>query len=133
MAHDHDVYMTLTDAAAQQEDALGLALYLPRLAELAQRDNHKLYRAIAHRARGVAQRLAGEFGEAQAQLYAALDLFGELGTHWQMGRTLAELGEMESARGVQDGAQSFFARALVEFETLGAAPDAARVRSKLHA
>lgn len=131
MAHDHDVYMTLADAAAQQEDAAGLALYLPRLEELAQRDSHRLYLGIAHRARGVAHRLAREFEEAHAQLDAALELFGELGTHWQIGRTLAELGELEATREAQEDAQRYFARALEEFETLGAEPDAVRVRSKL--
>lgn len=131
MAHDHDVYMVLTDCAAQQYDAVALDLYTPRLYELATRDNHKLYLAIAHRARAVRQRLSGKYSEAEEELTSALALFTELGTRWQAGRTLLELGELERARYNMDAARAFLVRAKVEFEALGAQPDAARVRDLL--
>ena len=131
MAHDHDVYMALTDSAAQQYDADGIALYVPWLEELAGRDQHKLYRAIALRARGVAERLAGDFDKAEKYLERALEIFHALGTRWQSGRTLVELGEVERARHHLDQAREYFARAAREFESLSATPDALRVRAAL--
>ena len=73
MAHDHHVYMLLTESAASRRDAADLARYAPRLAELAERDNHRLYRAIALRAQGVAERLTGSLDEARAHLNQALE------------------------------------------------------------
>ena len=131
MAHDHDVYMMLTDTAAQQYDAAAIELYVPRLEELAQRDNHKMYLAIAQRARGIAQRLAQNYGAAENSLLRALETFDAMGAHWQSGRTLSELGELERARSNTERAREYFARAADEFETLGAAPDAERARAAL--
>ncbi|HWR88560.1 MAG TPA: hypothetical protein VN277_09090, partial [Acidiferrobacterales bacterium] len=59
MAHEHDTYAVLADTAVLQRDAAALRQYAPRLEELAARDGHKLYLAIAQRAWGVAHRLAG--------------------------------------------------------------------------
>lgn len=131
MAHDHDVYMALTDTAAQQYDAAAIALYAPRLEEVAQRDNHKSYLAIALRARGVAQRLASNYDDAENFLLRALEIFDALGTRWQSGRTCVELGELERAQQKVDRARDYFARAVNEFDTLGATPDAERVRAAL--
>ena len=94
MAHDHEIYMTLTDTAAELRDVAALRKYAPELEELADRDHHKLYLAIAHRAMGVAHRLAGEQIEAETRLKQALELFAKLGARWQIGRTLFELGEL---------------------------------------
>jgi hypothetical protein len=131
MAHDHDVYMALADSAAQQYDAAGIALYASRLEDLAERDHHNLYLAIALRARGVGQRLAGEPEQAATLLHRALTLFDEMGTRWQVGRTLLELGEVALAAQDLTRAREYFGRAVNEFEALGAAPDAARVRAAL--
>jgi hypothetical protein len=131
MAHDHDVYMTLTDTAAQQYDAAGIALYAGWLEELAQRDQHRLYLAIALRARGIAHRLAGEPDKAEPLLRRALERFQEMGTRWQSGRTLTELGEVERARQNVLQARDYFARAVAEFEAVGALPAASRVRVAL--
>src|SRR6185436_19974549 len=87
MAHDHDVYMLLTEAAVQRRDADAMRHYLPRLEELAVRDGHRLYLAIAQRAWGVADFLAEEHAGAEVHLNQALELFDELKTHWQIGRT----------------------------------------------
>lgn len=131
MAHDHDVYMVLTDTAVLQRDAASLRAHAPRLEELATRDGHRLYLAIAHRAWGVAHRLAGEHAEAQARFDRAMALFSELGTRWQIGRTLFELGELELARSDNARARENFQRALVEFEAMQAVPDAERTRTAL--
>jgi GNAT superfamily N-acetyltransferase len=131
MAHDHDMYMALTDSAAQQYDNAAIEVYTPRLEELAKRDNHRLYLAVAHRARGIGKRLMGEHEQSQVELKHALELFGELGTRWQSGRTLTELGLLESTRGNLEATREYCKQALEEFEALGAQVDAARVHTIL--
>ena len=131
MAHDHHVYMLLTESAASRRDAGDLARYAPRLAELAERDNHRLYRAIAYRAQGVAERLAGSLDEARAHLNQALDAFVQLNTSWQIGRTECELGEVELARGDRIAAREHLVRAVMAFDALQAGPDAQRTRAAL--
>src|SRR5260221_13225386 len=97
MAHDHHVYMLLTEAAAEQRDPAALAAYAPRLAALAERDGHRLYQAVAARAAGVASRLAGNSAASAAQLDRAIDLFSALGTRWQLGRAFFERAELARA------------------------------------
>jgi tetratricopeptide (TPR) repeat protein len=128
---DHDLYAMLVDAAAQQRDQVALGRYAPLAEETAARYEHTLYQGVADRAFGVARRLAREYGEAEARLEQALELFVGLGTGWQMGRTLFELGELAQARNDAAAAQDYFTRALAEFEKLGAAPDAARTQAAL--
>src|SRR5512143_2455555 len=91
---DHDLFAMLADAAAQQADEAMLRKYAPLAEALAMRYGHVLYQAVAHRGWGVAHRLAGEYPEAEARLQQALTLFQQLGTAWQTGRTLADLGEL---------------------------------------
>jgi tetratricopeptide (TPR) repeat protein len=128
---EHDLYAMLADAAAQQRDEAALRQYAPLAEEAAARYDHRLYRAIAHRAWGVAHQLAGAHPEAEARLGRALELFGGLDTRWQIGRTLFELGELARARSDSLAAREHFARALAAFEEMGAAPDAARTRALL--
>lgn len=131
MAHDHHLYMLLTEAAVGQGDLAALAAYAPRLAALAERDGHRLYQAVVARAQGVARRLSGDLPAAAVQLDQALEIFAALGTRWQLGRTLAERAEV--ARLSQDtaGARDFLDRAHTEFEALGAVPDLERTRAAL--
>ena len=131
MAHEHDTFAMLADTAMQQRDKDALRQYAPRLEELAARDNHKLYLAIAQRAWGVAHRLAGEHAEAEARLKQALELFEELEARWQIGRTLAELGELARARSNSEAARDCFTQALAAFEALQAVPDMERTREGL--
>ncbi len=128
---EHDLYAMLADAAAQQRDAAALQQYAPLAEELAARYDHKLYQAVAHRAWGVAHRLAGGLKESEARLNQALELFQQLDTRWQIGRTLFELGELALARTENTAAQEQFSRALAAFEQIGALPDAARAREKI--
>lgn len=132
-ASDHDLYALLVDVAAQQRDLAALQQYAPLAEETAARCGHMLYQAIAHRAWGVASHLAGKYAEAESRLEQALALFDELGTRWQLGRTLLELGELALARKNTPAARNFFSRALTAFEALGAAPDASRARAALKA
>jgi tetratricopeptide (TPR) repeat protein len=131
MAHEHHMYMLLTEAAVQRGDAAALEQYLPPFEELATRDDHSLYRAIAQRARGVAHRLAGENAKAKARLEQALESFNGLGTRWQIGRTLFEMGELAVAEADPAAARRHYQGALAEFEALQARPDAERARRAL--
>ena len=131
MAHEHIVYMMLVDSAARVGDEAGIRRNVPQLEELAARDDHQPYLAVAHRAWGIAHRLAGEYSEAEVRLNQALDLFNELEIRWQVGRTLFELGELALARSEPEAAGDFFSRAMDAFEEMGAAPDATRTNAML--
>jgi tetratricopeptide (TPR) repeat protein len=121
MAHDHEVFMTLTDTAAELRDAEALRKYARQLEKLASRDDHKLYLAIAQRALGVGHRLAGEYAEAESRFKQALELFTKLGTRWQIGRTLFELGELDLEQSEKTTkAHEYFAQALGSFEEIQA-------------
>ena len=128
---EHDLYAMLADAAAQQRDESALQKYAPLAEEFASRYDHKLYLAIAHRARGVAHLLAGEYDQAELRLKQALDLFSGLGTHYQIGRTLFELGELAAGQSNVPKAREHFTRALKSFESMGALPDVVRTREKM--
>lgn len=128
---DIDLYVMMVDVAAQQRDLPALQKYAPLAEELAWRNNHPLYQAIVHRALGIARRLTGEYAEAETRLEQALALFRSLDARWQIGRTLAELGELALARADSPAGRHFFSQALTAFEELGAAPDATRTRLTL--
>ena len=132
MAHEHNMYMLLVDNAVQSQDANTLQQYLPLLEELAVRDEHRLYLAVAHRAWGVAHRLAGDYSEAKTRLNQAMELFGELGTQWQIGRTHIEMAEVDLLQSDQAGARNHYKQALSAFEALKAMPDVERVRLALN-
>jgi tetratricopeptide (TPR) repeat protein len=129
--HEHDLYAILTDIAMQQRDVAAIRQYAPLAEQFALRDQHQLYLAITHRARGVAHRLSGEYADAESRFNRALEIFDVLGTRWQTGRTLFEFGELEEARQDRAGAREKYSRALVEFEAMRAAPDAAATRLRL--
>src|SRR5262245_60167538 len=134
MAHDHEVYMNLTDTAAELRDADVLRNYAPVVEELASRDNHRLSLAIAHRALGVEHRLAGEHAAAETRLKQALELFTKLGARWQIGRTLFELGELNlDGSKNKTKAREYFAQALGSFEEIRATPNVERTRVALTA
>jgi tetratricopeptide (TPR) repeat protein len=133
MAHEHIVYMMLTDTAAQLSDASETERYLSKLEPLAQRDDHRPYQAVAQRARGIVYRLKGELDEAESHLKQALELFGDFNAAWQIGRTHCELAELEMAREDQKKASDHYERALVEFDRIQALPDIKRTRSALEA
>jgi tetratricopeptide (TPR) repeat protein len=132
MAHEHDVYCLLADAAAQARDEEALGRFAPAAYELDARDGHRLYQGIAHRALGVAARLHGDHADAETHLGRALDLFQALDARWQAGRTLVELGELALARGESGTAQEYYQQALSAYEKLRALPDAERTRIRLN-
>ena len=131
MAHEHIVYMMLVDAAATARDRTTILKYAPLLEELATRDDHRCYLAVAYRSYGIAHRLSEEYEQADAYLQKALRVFEELGTPWQLGRTLYELGELAYLRGDKDLSREMFTKALEEFDRIHAKPDAARTKAAL--
>jgi tetratricopeptide (TPR) repeat protein len=133
MAHKHIVYMMLADAAAQSGDVSAARKYAALLEELATRDEHRPYQAVAHRAWGVVHRLEGDLEQADARLAQARELFDEEGAGWQLGRTLREMAELALAQEDLALARDYFTGALKAFETLEAKPDVERIRSALAA
>jgi tetratricopeptide (TPR) repeat protein len=131
MAHDHEIYMILADSAAELRDLDALRKYAPILEQLASRDSHRLYLALAHRALGVGHRLAGEHAEAENHLREALALLTKLGARWQIGRTLFELGELHLTRS-REKARQYYSQALGNFEEMQALPHAERTRAALN-
>jgi tetratricopeptide (TPR) repeat protein len=128
---DHDLYAMLADAAAQVLNSAALKQYAPLAEEMAVRYDHKLYQAIVHRAWGVAHRLDGENDAAEVRFTQALEIFKTLGTRWQIGRTLYELGELASSQGNNAAAREHFSDALTAFEEVGALPNSNQAREKL--
>jgi len=133
MAHKHIVYMMLADAAAQLGDEAATRRYAALLEELAIRDGHQPYLAVAHRAWGVAHRLGRAYDEAEARLTQALALFSAREAHWQVGRTLVEMAKLALDQADKVSARDHYARALAEFEAIGARPDIERTHTALEA
>lgn len=126
-----DLSAISAEAATRERDEKGLREHASVLEDLATREEHRLYIAISDRAWGVAHSLAGEYDAAESRLNRALEIFQSLETRWQIGRTLAELGELERSRGNISRARDYFSRALVEFEVMRAAPDATAVHVRM--
>lgn len=120
-------------AAAQSGDVLATRKYAALLEELATRDGHRPYQAVAHRAWGVVHRLEGELEQAEARLVQARELFDEVGAHWQLGRTLREMAELALAQEDLALARTYFTEALKAFGTLEAKPVVERTQSALAA
>lgn len=130
---DHSMYTLLADGAARQYDVAGLKTYVQLAEETATRYEHKLYLAISHRAWGVLHRLSGDYSKAESRLNKALALFHELGTRWQIGVTLVELGLLAAGKADNEAARSFYTEALALFNQMGAKPDEDRARMNLAA
>ena len=131
LMNETERYFLLADVAVVERDTVGLGQYAPLAEELALRDDHLLFQASAHRAWGVLHRLTDKYEEAKDRLNQALEIFEELDTRWQIGRTLSELAELAVAMADLPEARDCFSRALVTFEEMGAKPDAVRTREAL--
>ena len=131
MAHDHEIYMTLADTAVELRDVTALRKYSSYLEKLAERDDHRLYLAIAQRALGVGHRLEGEHAVAETRLRQALGGFTKLGARWQIGPTLFELGEVNLTHS-RTKAREYYFQALGSFEEIGALPNAEGTRVALN-
>ena len=130
---DNVLHFMLADLAVLERDEAALRQYAPLAAETAQRDGHMLFQASAQRALGVLHRLTGDYTEAEDHLLQALQICDELETRWQIGRTLAEMGELANARTDSVQARDCYVRALEAFAEMGAAPDMARTQAAMDA
>ena len=130
---DHDLYAMLVDVAVRQRDESDIRKYAAQAEALATRYGHELYQAIVHRAWGVAHRLGGDNAAAKASLNLALEIFTQLKTRWQMGRTLFELGELAVTQANTAEAADFFSRAIELFEEMQATSDVLRTQAALDA
>ena len=131
MAHEHDIMMQHTEAAAQQRDLIALQIYTPKLEQLAERDDHKFYQAIAQRAWGIALRLKGDYAEAELRLNRSLEIVNNLKTVWQMGRTHFEIAELHREKSELEKARLHYSAAMESFKVLQAKPDTERTRISL--
>jgi tetratricopeptide (TPR) repeat protein len=131
MAHKHAVYMMLVENAAIENDESDIIKYAPLLEEIAIRDNHQPYLAIAYRSYGVFHKLKQEFDKADTKLQQALEIFEDLGMVWQKGRTLFELGELARKMDKAAQAEQLFSQALAIFEGLKAKPNVEITKSAL--
>ncbi len=128
---DHSLYALLADGAARQRNVAGLIKYAQLAEETATRYDHKLYLAISHRAWGVLHRLSGDYSKAESRLNMALALFRGLGTRWQSGLTLVELGQLAAGKANNEAARTYYAEALSLFNQMGAKIDEDRARMNL--
>jgi len=129
MAHEHIVYMMLVDSAAIDRDQDSLERFTPILEELAIRDNHLPYLAVAHRAWGVLHRLTGDYHKADKRYKQSLEIFNTLEMHWQIGRTLTEIAELDLEAENLESATQNFKQAAKAFEDIGAKADLARIQA----
>ena len=82
----------LADLAVLERDEAALTTNMRHWPQrTAERDGHMSIQASAQRALGVLHRLTGDYVEAEDHLLQALQIFEELETRWQLGRTLVEL------------------------------------------
>ena len=130
---DHDLIIMLTDISAEHDDLEYLNEYAPQAEDLAKQLDHPLYQAISHRALGVANRLKSEYKQAENRLTKALEIFEELDTNWQLGRTYYEFGQLFAAQDKPTEAKKNFEQATQRFENMGAIPDLERTQAALKA
>jgi hypothetical protein len=116
----HDLYAVLVDTAVRERNEAQIRRYAPLAEETATHYGHRLYQAIASRALGVLHLMDQEPKLAQARLERALDIFTELETQWQIGRTYFELFDLAKSSGEKEKAQSYLSLSQSAFEKAGA-------------
>ena len=80
---------------------------------------YSLYHAIALRALAILDWLDHDFGRAEERLKESWRLFQRLETHYQIGRTLLDLGELSAGMGKHEEAESYFAQAQSAYRIMG--------------
>ncbi len=121
----------LADISAQQRDLAGLQKYAVRAEQYAVQLRHTLYEGIARRSLGVMHWLNGDRAASERQLQRALEIFKELETRWQIGRTHLELGDLARERADSSAAVAHYAEAIKAFEEMQASPALEQARGKL--
>ena len=116
----HDLYALLVDIAVREGSEANIRRYVSLAEETATRQGHRLYQAIASRAWGVLHLIDKESELAQAKLEQALDIFSDLETDWQSGRTYFELFNLAKVNGDQERAKDYLSLSQSAFEKVGA-------------
>ena len=116
---DHEVYVLLADIGAINKDKELLSAYALRSDEISLSLKHHLYHAITLRALAILDWLDHDFTRAEERLKESWQLFQRLETHWQIGRTLYDLGELSDGIGKHDEAKSYFTQAQAAFRIMG--------------
>ena len=117
---DHDLYAALVDTAVRERNEAKLRRYAPLAEETATRYGHRLYQAIASRAWGVLHLMDKQPKLAQVRLEQALNIFTELETQWQIGRTYFELFGIAKSSGEKEKAKNYLSLSQSAFEKAGA-------------
>lgn len=120
---DHEVYVLLADIGAMHKDKELLSAYALRSDEISLSLKHHLYHAIALRALATLDWLDHDFARAEERLKESWQLFQRLETHWQIGRTLFDLGELSVDMGRTEDAERYFAQAQFAFSMMGVRPN----------
>lgn len=124
-------YSILVDTAVLEEDRKKIVDYLPWFEKEAKRHDHKLFQAVALRAKAVAARLEGKYKPAQEHLEQARTIFQEMDTRWQLGRTHMEFGRVYRAQDDHIHAKEHFQKAADYFAALDARPDRERAQAEM--
>jgi len=119
---DHEIYVSMADIAATLRDESLLSTYAAQSDEISLSLGHTLYHAVTLRALGILDWLHHDYPQAETRLRESCLLFQQLGTRWQIGRTLFDLGEMSTELGKMGEAKEYFSQALSAFEVMGARP-----------
>lgn len=128
---DLDFHIAYADGAAQAGDLQALENHVGPAERDAERLGHRLYQAVALRARGVQALFREQPAEAVAFHSRALTIFETMGTAYQIGRTLSERARAHQRTGDLDSARADIRRAISAFDGLGARPAAQRARQLL--
>ena len=131
MVADHDLITMLADISVEHDNLEYINKYAPQAEELANRHDHRLYQAVSHRALGAAHRLNKEYKQAENRLSNAQEIFEDMNTDWQLGRTYYEFGQLSAAQDRSDEAKKHFEQAVAHFENMGALPDIKRTQSAI--
>ena len=127
----HEILVLLADTGAMNRDEQLLSTYASKADAMSLSLNHLLYHAMAKRALGILDWLHRDYARAEDQLRESVQLFQQLETRWQLGRTLYDLGELSIDLEKPAQAREFFTQALSAFEEMGAAPSVTRTRRYL--
>jgi tetratricopeptide (TPR) repeat protein len=123
----------LADISVEHNNLEYIEKYATQAEELANRHDHRQYQAISHRALGVANRLKSEYKQAENRLTKALEIFEELDTTWQLGRTYYEFGQLYAAQDKPKEAKKHYEQAIKRYENMGAIPNIERTQAALKA
>jgi hypothetical protein len=122
-ASNLDLQAALLEGAAASGDTAAASRYAERLDAESLALGHRLYQALARRARGIAAAQRGDRREAESLLTQALEIFQSLGARWQEGRTLL-LRSRVRAGSADEASLTDRRTAEAIFEAIGAVADA---------